>query len=209
MFHIFLYMFQWKNIMKLRHTHALNKFQWKQIKPLWSSYRTLTVIFRFARLRFRPIQTDKGSSWQRVRRISTFALFYHIRLITRETTGLKNGTIISKLKCNPHLWHNGPLTRYAKLWVAHARECRERFPRRASDPDIHHGTCVTHLPWCMPGSLTSGFLWRRWRGKRSRHSRRMRNPQFCVSGKRPIMRNLSHPMKKYANYTVFAIGKLW
>ena len=26
----------------------------------------------------------------------------------------------------------------------------------------------------------------RWRGKCSRHSRRMRNPQFCVSGKRPI-----------------------
>ena len=26
----------------------------------------------------------------------------------------------------------------------------------------------------------------RWQGKRSWHSRRMRNPQFCVSGKRPI-----------------------
>ena len=67
-------------------------------------------------------------------------------------------------------------------------ECRERFPRhqRVNDPDMHHGTCVTHVPWCMPGSLTSGFLWSRWRGKRSRHSRRMRNPHFCVSGKRPI-----------------------
>ena len=28
----------------------------------------------------------------------------------------------------------------------------------------------------------------RWRGKRSRHSRCMRNPQFYVSGKRPIVR---------------------
>ena len=27
----------------------------------------------------------------------------------------------------------------------------------------------------------------RWRGKRAWHSRRMRNPQFCVSGKRPIV----------------------
>ena len=25
-----------------------------------------------------------------------------------------------------------------------------------SDPGIHHGTCVTHVPWCMSGSLTSG-----------------------------------------------------
>ena len=58
-----------------------------------------------------------------------------------------------------------------------------------SDPDMHHGTCVTHVPWCMPGSLTNGFLWRRCRGKRSWHSRRMRNPQIYVSGKRPIPRH--------------------
>ena len=51
---------------------------------------------------------------------------------------------------------------------------------------MHHGTCVTHMPWWMPGSLISGFIWSRWRLKRSRHSRRMRNPQFYVSGKRPI-----------------------
>ena len=56
------------------------------------------------------------------------------------------------------------------------RECRERFP--------HH--CVTHVPWCMPGSLNNGFRLSRWRGRRSRHSWRMRNLQFCVSGKRPI-----------------------
>ena len=38
-------------------------------------------------------------------------------------------------------------------------------PPEAKDPDMHHGTCVTHVPWCMPGSLTSGFLWSRRRGK--------------------------------------------
>ena len=59
-------------------------------------------------------------------------------------------------------------------------------PPRVSDPEMHHGTYVTHVPWCISGLLTSGFLWSRWRGKRSRHSRRMRNPQFYVSGKRPM-----------------------
>ena len=54
---------------------------------------------------------------------------------------------------------------------------------RFSDPDMHHGKCVAHMQLCMPGSLTSGFLRSRWRGK---HSRRMRKPQFCVSGKRPM-----------------------
>ena len=41
------------------------------------------------------------------------------------------------------------------------RECQERFspPPRVSDHDMHQGTCVTHVSWCMPGSLTSGFLW--------------------------------------------------
>ena len=46
-------------------------------------------------------------------------------------------------------------------------ECRERFPRHrlqrklpVSDPGMYHGTCVTHVPWCMMGS--------RWRGKRGK-----------------------------------------
>ena len=83
---------------------------------------------------------------------------------------------------------HGPLARYVKLRGAHAPGMPGMFspPPRVSDPDMHHGTCVTHVPWCMPGSLTCGFLWFRWRGKRSRHSRRMRNPRFYVSVKRPI-----------------------
>ena len=84
-------------------------------------------------------------------------------------------------------WH-GPLARYVKFRVAHAPGMPGTFspPLRVSDPDMHHGTCVTHVPLCMPGSLTSDFLWYWWRGKRSRHSRRMRKPQFDVSGKRPM-----------------------
>ena len=83
----------------------------------------------------------------------------------------------------------GPLASYIKLRVAHAPGMPGTFspPPRFSDPDMHHGTCVTHVPWCMPGSLTSRFLWSGWQGKRSRHSRRMRNPQFYVSGKRSMV----------------------
>ena len=35
---------------------------------------------------------------------------------------------------------------------------RQRSQRKllVSDPGMHHGTCVTHVPWCMPGSLTRG-----------------------------------------------------
>ena len=79
-------------------------------------------------------------------------------------------------------WH-GPLTRYVELRVAHAPGMPGTFSR-------HRGlaipTCDTHVPWRIEGSLTSDFVWSRWLGKRSRHSRRMRNPQFYVSGKRPM-----------------------
>ena len=83
---------------------------------------------------------------------------------------------------------HGPLVRYVKLRVAHAPGIPGTFfpPPRVSDLDMHHGTCVTHVPWYMLGSLTNGFLWSRWWEKRSRHCRRMRNPQRYVSGKRPI-----------------------
>ena len=89
-----------------------------------------------------------------------------------------------QLECLPHR----PLARYAKLRVAHAPGMPGTFspPQRFSDLDMNHGTCVTHVPWCMPGSIFSGFLWSWWRGKRSRNSRRMRNPQFYVSGKRSM-----------------------
>ena len=89
---------------------------------------------------------------------------------------------------------HGPLIRYVKLRVVHASGMPGTFspPSRIRDPDMHHGTYVTHVPWCMPGSLTSGFLWSRWRGKRSRHSRRKHNAQFYVSGKRP-MRDVQIP----------------
>ena len=93
-------------------------------------------------------------------------------------------TLITHIQQQPHR----PLARYAKLRVAHVPGMPGTFspPPRVSDPDMHHDTCVTHVPWCILGSLTNGFLWSRWRGKRSRHSRRMRNPQFCISDKRPI-----------------------
>ena len=82
-----------------------------------------------------------------------------------------------------------PLASHVNFRVAYAPGMPGTFSPapRVSDADMHHGTCVTHVLWCMPGSLTSCFLWSWWRGK---HSRRMCNPQVHVSGKRPMS---SHP----------------
>ena len=77
------------------------------------------------------------------------------------------------IKCL-HMLHTATKAYEANTWAscqirkiagAHARGMPGTFSPspQVSDPDMHHGTCVTHVPWYMPGSLTSGFLWnRRW-----------------------------------------------
>ena len=64
--------------------------------------------------------------------------------------------------CSPSQWASCQIH---KIVCAHAPGMPGTFcpPPRVSDPHMHHVTCVTHAPWCMPGSLTIGFLWsRRW-----------------------------------------------
>ena len=58
---------------------------------------------------------------------------------------------------SPQMW------RYVKFRDVHAPGMSGTFspPPRVIDPDMLHGTCVTHVPWCIPGSLTSSFLWSR------------------------------------------------
>ena len=58
-------------------------------------------------------------------------------------------------------WHHWPLTSYTNCGVCRPQECRKRFPHHRlqekqliSNGGMHHGTCVTHVPWCMSGSLT-------------------------------------------------------
>ena len=90
------------------------------------------------------------------------------------------------------IWTNGPLARYVKLRVRMRRECRERFPRhrRWAIP-----TCITARASrtcrdaCRDRQLAVSFEIGGG-GKRSRHSRRMRNLQFYVSGKRPMVVSL-------------------
>ena len=92
------------------------------------------------------------------------------------------------------IWRHGPLTRYIKLRVVHAPGMPGKFFPRGrlqrkplvSDPGMHNGTCVTHVPWCMSRSFTRNcdktfpaFL---------AHA----HPHLYVSGKRPIPRTQSH-----------------
>ena len=57
--------------------------------------------------------------------------------------------------------HNGSLTRYAQVRVAHAPGMPGTFSSspRVNDPDIHHGTCVIHMPWCMSRCTIRNFAY--------------------------------------------------
>ena len=59
---------------------------------------------------------------------------------------------------------------------------RRRFQRKllVSDPGMYHGTCVPHVPWCMPGLPTCGD------GENVPDIPVHAHPRFCVSGKRPM-----------------------
>ena len=71
---------------------------------------------------------------------------------------------------------------------AWAGKARNFFPCRllqmkplVSDPGMHYGTCVTHVSWCMSGSLT------RSGGETFVASAAHAHRQFYVSGKRPML----------------------
>ena len=88
------------------------------------------------------------------------------------------------------LGHHWPLIIYVKLRVAHAPGMPGTFspPPPISDPDMHHGTRVKHVPWYMPGSLTNGLLWSRWRRKCSRHSGACATRNFGYLVRGPLIR---------------------
>ena len=73
-------------------------------------------------------------------------------------------------------------------------------PPRVNDPDMHHGTCVTHVPWCMPRSVTSGFLWSRRPGKAF--------PAFPARAQAAIYVSRQRPILSYSDATNL-IGAHW
>ena len=79
-----------------------------------------------------------------------------------------------------------------------------------------------HLPWCMPWSLTSGFLWSQWGRKRSRHSRCMHRSKrhmwinfgddrwFCCWVSRKVYKQAEYT-HQYCNFNKLMVshGSYW
>ena len=87
------------------------------------------------------------------------------------------------------------------------RKFRKRFSRHwfqrkplFSHPGMHHGTC--DVPRCMSASLTRGG----GENVPGVRPRRMHNPQFCVSGKRPMLQKPHLNTKKPYRFTVCCLS---
>ena len=92
------------------------------------------------------------------------------------------------------------------------RECWKNFPHHrlkrkplVSYPGMHHGTYVTGI-W-QEAHGHAGITNLRWQGKCYRLSRRMRNPQFYISGKRPMSQGLLRRGMDYKN--PFVLLNIW
>ena len=86
------------------------------------------------------------------------------------------------------LHEHGPLTRYAKLRVGHAPGMPGTFspPPTSNETTSYRSQHASRHVRRARAVMHVGIDNPRRRGKRSRCSRRMRNPQFCVFGKRPM-----------------------
>ena len=110
-----------------------------------------------------------------------FYMHFTLNIITKWNNYLKRYFLI--LKGLDH-W---PLTRYLKLRVGHAPGMAgNRLQRKplVSHPGMHHGTCATHVPWCMSGSLTRG-RWENVPGILGAYA--TRNFTYLVRGPCPVI----------------------
>ena len=111
-----------------------------------------------------------------------YVLFQWLKISKHKALSSRYNTIECYTECH------GLLTRYVKLHVVHAPGMSWTFSppptskalaswrSRHASWHVRHAHAVMHVLIASP----------RWRGKRCRHSRRMRNPQFYVSVKRPM-----------------------
>ena len=102
--------------------------------------------------------------------------------------------VIACRTCHVEPWASCQIRKIAD---AHAHGMLGTFstPPRISNPDMHHGHVRDARAVMHAGIANSRFsLNLSGGGKRSRHSRRMRNPQFYVSGKRPMDMHTAAPL---------------
>ena len=111
--------------------------------------------------------SHKKSWWKLIWTLESFYWEYNVKLSIHSTVRIYFGySFLCICLCQEHKRKTmamGLLSDAYNCGLRMRQECRERFPRhrlqrkpQVSDPGMHHGTCVTHVPWCMSRSLIRG-----------------------------------------------------
>ena len=138
--------------------------------------------------------------WFYLRARATEPLVYHVSTVGKWGVLLHAGYVLFQLfMVNGYApltrlivewasWYSSWASRYVKLRIVHA----PGMPGTFSPPLTSKETASTrsrHAPRHVRDAravMHVGIANPRWWGKRSRHSRHMRNPKFYLSGKRPM-----------------------
>ena len=97
---------------------------------------------------------------------------------------------------------NGPLTRYAKLWVAHAPGMPGTFfpPPTSKETASQRSRYASRHVSDARAVMHVGIANSRWWGKRSQHSRCMGNPQFTYLARGPCQNPQEEVVPKEYHY---------
>ena len=130
------------------------------------------------------IMSDKQLGGWLTRKVASYITYWkYIRRILMPPFEQDNYMYINSLRPvdrigNSELGRHGPLTRYVKLQVAHAPGMPGTSPPPPPPPISHDARAVMHV----------GIAYLRWRGKRSRHSRRMHTRNFAYLARGPLIK---------------------
>ena len=112
---------------------------------------------------------------------------------------------IAKIK-QPWNQTMGLLPNTSNCRCASAGNAGNVFPTTAGKQSRHASRHVLGARAVMHAGIAVSFEFGGG-GKRSRHSRRMRNPQFYVSGKGPMLQWINHALLSLDNRYIFAYTK--
>ena len=140
------------------HLHRVDKVRWSR-RVCTTSQKMLKIfkvnVYHFTATKTSETVSVKQYEHDRVTRCTFSVDFKEIKTISQSLPSTY------AICLQPRQWASYQIREIAGCACARNAgnvfpHCRFQRKPLVSDPGMHHGTCVTHVPWCMSGSLTCG-----------------------------------------------------
>ena len=134
--------------------HTVNKMLEANFREIWTATQTFLFWERKEKYHLLFCSGFNVPIECVVFRRSTKHVYFHWHLVWYQLVAVSNRGQMTPWKHGIlYFGGMGHLPDMQNCGLRMSRECRECLPLspRVSDPDMHHGTFVTHVPWCMLG----------------------------------------------------------